>query len=240
MIRVLIVTDWPLFRVGIRVTLEHMGDCAIVGESTEADKVIELAQEQRPDVVLLDGGLLSIDAFELAQQLHKHVPTVSGLFVFAPSEDEEHLFQFVKLGAVAYEKRDIGPEELVEKVRSVSRGEYLITGNVLVRAVPEHRPIRTFSDLDILDEGEEGENGGVSGGSPLSTREIEILEHIARGSSNKEIAKTLNISDQTVKNHITSILKKLGVNDRTAAVVYALRKNWIKLNNTEAPSESVS
>lgn len=240
MVRVLIVTDWPLFRAGIRATLEHTGNCAIVGESTDSGEVIELARTHRPDVVLLDGGLVSADALEMAQQLHKHVPTVGGLFVFAPSDDEVYLFQFVKLGAVAYEQRDITPEELVEKVQRVSQGEYLISGNVLMRAVPEHRPIRTLNDLEPVKEDIEGENGETIADSPLSSREIEILEHIARGSSNKEIAKTLNISDQTVKNHITSILKKLGVNDRTAAVVYALRKNWIKLNGGSSSVESAS
>ncbi len=223
MIRVLVVTDLPLFRYGIRSTLERAGDCIVVGESTDMIEIIDLVRTEHPDVVLLDGGLTSLDPCEMARLLHQHASRNGAMFIFAPSEDEEFLFRFIKLGAVAYETRTITPQELVEKVRRVNNGEYLITSDVLLK-LP--RPYYTFEALNEL---EVKDHELVVTTCPLSSREVEILEHIAGGNSNKEIAKTLGISDQTVKNHITSILKKLDVNDRTAAVVHALRNKWISL-----------
>lgn len=224
MIRVLVVTDLPLFRYGIRSTLERAGDCVVVGESTDMIEIVDLVRTQHPDVVLLDGGISSLDPCEVAKLLHRYASRVGSMFIFAPSEDEEFLFRFVKLGAVAYETRTITPQELVEKVRRVNNGEYLISGEVLSK-LP--RPLyHTFETLNELDSKRQE---SATTPCPLSSREVEILEHIAGGNSNKEIAKTLQISDQTVKNHITSILKKLDVNDRTAAVVHALRNKWIKL-----------
>lgn len=226
-IRIIIVSELPLFRCGIRATLESMGDCVVVGESTDATELIEMAREHHPDVVLIDSGLSTVNALDIARRFHQHALNAA-MFIFASSEDEEQLFQFIKLGAVAYESRAITPEALVDKVRKVSHGEYLISNDVLSQVANISQPIKTFGGLEV----QEHEIVASVTASPLSTREIEILEFIARGNSNKEIAKVLEISDQTVKNHITSILKKLMVNDRTAAVVYALRQNWIKLEDT--------
>ncbi|HET7640348.1 MAG TPA: response regulator transcription factor, partial [Ktedonobacteraceae bacterium] len=142
--------------------------------------------------------------------------------------DEERLFQAIKVGASAYYTRNITPEELKEAVRRVSHGEYLINDDVLSKPQLASRVLKSFRELSV----EEEEPPGKDTYSPLSSREVEILDYIARGNSNKEIAKSLKISDQTVKNHITSILKKLSVNDRTAAVVHALRHGWIKMHDS--------
>jgi DNA-binding NarL/FixJ family response regulator len=226
MIKVIIVSDLPLFCCGIRSTLERKGDCIVVGESTNAAEIIELVHRHQPDVVLIDGALTSVNAFEVVQLLHQN-DVHGGIFVFAPSRDEEYLFQFVRLGAVAYELSTIAQDDLIDKVLRVSRGEYLISGEVLSSLPRPLLPLQAHDDL--LEQ--ENETAQKLKESPLSSREMEILENIARGNSNKEIAKILKISDQTVKNHITSILKKLDVNDRTAAVVYALRKKWIKIES---------
>lgn len=223
--RVLIIDDVPLFRVGLRSTLEQMGDCSIIGESIEASEILELARMQHPDVVLLHGGLRSGNAFEIACLLLRQVQQ-RGLFVLAPSGNEEQVFQFFKAGAAAYETRAIMPTELTDKMRRVAHGEYLITSEAISPTHPA-RPIRA------LDENRESAEKPSASHFPLSHREMEMLEYMARGKSNKEIAKTLRISDQTVKNHITSILKKLQVNDRTAAVVYALRRHWIRIGTSE-------
>jgi DNA-binding NarL/FixJ family response regulator len=113
-------------------------------------------------------------------------------------------------------------------VRKVSHGEYLIRDDVLSKPQLASRVLKSFRELTVE---EEETNNTKDMYSPLSSREVEILDYIARGNSNKEIAKSLKISDQTVKNHITSILKKLSVNDRTAAVVHALRHGWIKMHD---------
>ena len=223
-IRVIVIDEQPLFRAGIRATLESTGDCQIVGESTDTLDVLELARIHNPDVALIDTGLIASDPLEIARQARHLVPRMA-IIMLTPSEDEERLFQSIKVGAAAYYTRNITPTNLIEAVRKVSNGEYLIQDDVLTKPQLASRVLKSFRELTV--EEEEGEAKDLY--SPLSSREVEILDYIARGNSNKEIAKSLKISDQTVKNHITSILKKLSVNDRTAAVVHALRHGWIKM-----------
>jgi len=226
-IRVIIIDEQPLFRAGIHATLERMGDCEIVGESTDAADVLEIARTCNPDVALIDAGLTSSDPLEIARQV-RHITPRLAVIILTPSEDEERLFQAIKVGAAAYCSRHITTEELIDTVRKVSHGEYLIRDDVLSKPQLASRVLKSFRELTIE---EEDTNNTRDMYSPLSTREVEILDYIARGNSNKEIAKSLKISDQTVKNHITSILKKLSVNDRTAAVVHALRHGWIKMHD---------
>jgi len=149
----------------------------------------------------------------------------TAVILLAPTEDEEQLFAALKAGAAAYFRSDIQPDELSYGIRRVFAGEYLINDSVLTRPLVASRVLEQFRDLIAI--GKDVEPLFV----PLSAREIEVLDWIARGNSNKEIARALKISDQTVKNHITSILKKLAVNDRTQAVVFALRRGWIKLGD---------
>jgi DNA-binding NarL/FixJ family response regulator len=232
-IRVIIIDEQPLFREGIRATLQRMGDCQIVGESTDVADVLDIARTCTPDVALIDAGLAYSDPLEIARQIRYLAPRIA-IIILTPSEDEERLFQAIKVGAAAYYTRNIIPEELIEAIRKVSHGEFLIRDDVLTKPQIVTRVIQTLRDQKIIadeeKEEEEEDEETKSIYSPLSSREVEILDYIARGNSNKEIAKSLKISDQTVKNHITSILKKLSVNDRTAAVVHALRHGWIKMH----------
>ena len=226
MIRVIIVDEQPLFRQGIRCTLEQMENCTVIGDSTDAAEILELVRTGNPDVALIDAGLLSADSLEIARQMRHLFPHMA-IMILTPSEDEERLFQAIKVGAAAYYTRNITPAELQEAVRKVSVGEYLINDDVLSKPQLASRVLKSFRELAV----EEETSATKDLYSPLSGREVEILDYIARGNSNKEIAKSLKISDQTVKNHITSILKKLSVNDRTAAVVHALRHGWIKMDD---------
>lgn len=224
-IRIIIIDEQPLFRRGIRATLEQMENCVIIGESTDVEDILELARVGNPDVALIDAGLTSSDPLEIARQT-RHLAPRMAIIMLTPSEDEERLFQSIKVGAAAYYTRNISAEELIDAVRKVSHGEYLINDDILSKPQLASRVLKSFRELNV----EEEDNGTKDIYSPLSGREVEILDYIARGNSNKEIAKCLKISDQTVKNHITSILKKLSVNDRTAAVVHALRHGWIKMH----------
>jgi DNA-binding NarL/FixJ family response regulator len=226
-IRVIIIDEQPLFREGIRATLGRMENCVIVGESTDSAEVFEITRTSTPDVAIIDAGLVNADPLEIARQM-RHLAPQMAIIILTPSEDEERLFQSIKVGASAYNSRNITPEELMDAVRKVSHGEYLINDDVLSKPQLASRVLKSFRELTV----EEEEGGTKDLYSPLSTREVEILDYIARGNSNKEIAKSLKISDQTVKNHITSILKKLSVNDRTAAVVHALRHGWIKMHDS--------
>lgn len=225
-IRVIIIDEQPLFREGIRATLQRMGDCEIVGETTDAEEILEITRTCNLDVALIDAGFTSSDPLEIARQM-RHISPRIAIIVLTPSEDEERLFQSIKVGAAAYTTRNITAEELADTVRKVSHGEYLIRDDVLAKPQLASRVLKSFRELTVDEE----ENEQKDSYSPLSSREVEILDYIARGNSNKEIAKSLKISDQTVKNHITSILKKLSVNDRTAAVVHALRHGWIKMHD---------
>jgi DNA-binding NarL/FixJ family response regulator len=225
-IRVLIIDEQPLFREGIRAILERAEDCEVVGETTDLNEVLDIARVSTPEVVLIDAGLISSDPLEIARQL-RHLEPQIAIIILTPSEDEERLFQSIKVGAAAYMTRSITSQELLDTVRKVSHGEYLIQDDVLAKPQLASRVLKSFRELTV--EEEETETKDIY--SPLSSREVEILDYIARGNSNKEIAKSLKISDQTVKNHITSILKKLSVNDRTAAVVHALRHGWIKMHD---------
>ena len=224
-IRVIVVDEQPLFRIGVCTALEQMGDCTIIGTPIQIDEILELARTGSPDVALIDAGMSTGDPLEIARQIRHLAPRVA-VMILTPSEDEERLFQSIKIGASAYYTRDLTPERLTEAVRRVSKGEYLINDDVLLKPQLASRVLRSFRELAV----EDGDTATRELYSPLSNREIEILDYISRGNSNKEIAKSLKISDQTVKNHITSILKKLSVNDRTAAVVHALRHGWIKIH----------
>ncbi len=232
-IRVIIIDEQPLFREGVRATLLRMGDCDIVGESTAVADVLEIVRTCNPDVALIDAGLTYSDPLEIARQMRYLAPRIA-IIILTPSKDEERLFQAIKVGAAAYFTRNITPDELVDSIRKVSHGEYLIDEDVLAKPELATRVLDTFRKMGSTVEEEEEEEEAKNSYSPLSSREVEILDYIARGNSNKEIAKSLKISDQTVKNHITSILKKLSVNDRTAAVVHALRHGWIKMHTEDS------
>ena len=224
-IRVMLVDEHPLFRQGARCVLEQTENCMVVAEASTGQTALELARAENPDVVLVDALLSTGDALEVSRQIRHWLPRVS-IIMLTAFEDEEQLFQSMKVGVAAYFVKDIKPEELVDAVHQVYQGAYLINDNVLSRPMVASRVLRTFREMAIEDDAEV-----TPLYSPLSGREVEILDYIARGNSNKEIAKSLKISDQTVKNHITSILKKLSVNDRTAAVVHALRHGWIKMHD---------
>jgi DNA-binding NarL/FixJ family response regulator len=228
--RVLIVDDHPLFRAGVQSGLTPYPDLQVIGEAATASSALEAADAALPDVVLVDTQLRSDSAIELTKQLKKRHPQML-VVMMARIEDDEQLFQAIRSGAAAYLSKEIEAEELARVLRRVAGGEYPINDSVLSRPIVASRVLHQFQELSVLDQSADGVF------SPLTPREIEILEYVAQGNSNKEIAYQLGISDQTVKNHITSILRKLAVNDRTQAVIFALRHGWIKLEELDEPEQ---
>lgn len=222
-IKVLLVDDHALFRQGMRSALSLVDDVEVVGEASDGAEAYEKVKNFAPDVVISDVKLPSLDGLELARKIRLNFPRVA-VVILTAYDDEEQLFNAIKVGAAAYCTKDVTGDELLETVRRVFQGEYLINESVLTKPTVASRVLKQFRDLSLV--GQEIEPLFV----PLSAREIEILDYIAKGNSNKEIARALKISDQTVKNHITSILRKLAVNDRTQAVVFALRRGWIKMD----------
>jgi DNA-binding NarL/FixJ family response regulator len=223
-VRILLVDDHPLFRQGVTWTLTNQPDLEIVGEVADGQAAIQQADILLPDIILCDINLPGMNGLEVTRILKRRHPQTA-VIILTLHEDDEQLFHAIRVGASAYAIKDIAAQELISLIRRVGRGEYLINENVLSRPFVASKVLDQFRELASLDEASD------TVFSPLTPREVEILDCVARGNSNKEIARLLSISDQTVKNHITSILRKLAVNDRTQAVIYALRHGWIKLGD---------
>jgi len=221
-IRILLVDDHALIRVGMRSIIEHEPDMDIVGEADDPRSAIEAALETTPDIILMDLSLPAPGGIETTQRIKRELPAC-GIIMLAVEEDENVLFDAIKAGAAAFILKDVGPDDLVTIIRRVNDGEFLINDKVFAKPAVASRVLKEFRELAIY-----GQDAAPIF-APLSPREVEILDNIAQGMTNKQVAYALSISEQTVKNHMSSILRKLSVNDRTQAVVYAMRQGWIRM-----------
>jgi DNA-binding NarL/FixJ family response regulator len=221
-IRILIVDDHALFRVGLANILGREKEFDVIGEADSSRSAIEMAEAHNPDVILMDASLPAPGGIETTQRIRRELPATA-IVVMAADEDEEALFASIKAGAAAFVVKDISPDDLVHVVRRVSTGEFLINDKVFSKPAVASRVLKEFRELAVY--GQEAQPIFA----PLSPREVEILDNIAQGMTKKQVAYALSISEQTVKNHMSSILRKLAVNDRTQAVVYAMRQGWIKM-----------
>jgi DNA-binding NarL/FixJ family response regulator len=219
---ILLVDDHALFRVGMRRILEAEPDFDILGEADDGRQAYTVAIETSPDVVLLDLSLPAPGGVDAMSRIKRELPS-TGIIALAVAEEEEQLFEAIKAGAAAFITKDVSPTDLVTIIRRVRSGEYLINDKVFARPEVASRVLKEFRELAIYGQ----EAAPIF--APLSPREVEILDNIARGMTNKQVAYELSISEQTVKNHMSSILRKLSVNDRTQAVVYAMKQGWIKI-----------
>jgi DNA-binding NarL/FixJ family response regulator len=221
-IRIMIVDDHPLFREGLRRVLEAEDDVLVEAEVADGHEAIALAREIRPDVVLLDISLPSMNGLQVTREIKARLPDTAVINLTA-YHDEEQIIHAINAGASAYYPKEVMPDKLMFAVRQVTKGQWVIDDRVLNKEelgawlLDQYRQIAATGFIDD------------SRFVPLSSREMEILQYVVRGSSNKEIAHALQISQQTVKNHISSILRKLDAKDRTEAAVYALRHGWIRL-----------
>jgi DNA-binding NarL/FixJ family response regulator len=220
--RILIVDDHALFRVGMRNILEQEPDFEIIAEADDSRSAIDAAIATSPDVVLMDLSLPAPGGIETTQRIRRELASAA-IIVLAVEEDEDALFESIKAGAAAFILKDIAPEDLVTIIRRVVSGEYLINDKVSSKPAVASRVLKEFRELAVYGQ----EAAPIF--APLSPREVEILDNIAQGMTNKQVAYALSISEQTVKNHMSSILRKLSVNDRTQAVVYAMRQGWIRM-----------
>jgi DNA-binding NarL/FixJ family response regulator len=225
-IRIMIVDDHPLFREGLRRVLEEEQDLIVEAEVADGEQAIVLAREISPDVVLLDINLPSMNGLQVTREIKSALPHTAVINLTA-YHDEEQIIHAINAGASAYYPKEVMPDKLIFAVRQVIKGQWVIDDRLLNETELKRWLLEQYTKLaspgvpeDILFV-------------PLSSREMEILQHVVRGSSNKEIAHVLRISQQTVKNHISSILRKLDVKDRTEAAVYALRHGWIRLEDTK-------
>jgi len=220
--RILVVDDHALFRVGIANILSREPDLEVVGEAEDSRSAVDRALETSPDIVLMDLSLPSPGGIETTQRIKREIPA-TGIIVLAVNEDEDSLVDAIQAGAAAFILKDVGPDDLVTIIRRVADGEFLINDKVFSKPAVATRVLKEFRELAVYGQ----EAAPIF--APLSPREVEILDNIAQGMTNKQVAYALTISEQTVKNHMSSILRKLSVNDRTQAVVYAMRQGWIRM-----------
>jgi DNA-binding NarL/FixJ family response regulator len=219
---ILLVDDHALFRVGMRNILEKEPGMEIIGEAEDTRGAFDLSVQLSPDIILMDLSLPPPGGIETTQRIKRELPS-AGIIVLAVNEDEDALFDAIKAGAAAFILKDVSPDDLVAIIRRVAAGEYLINDKVFAKPAVASRVLKEFRELAIYGQ----EAAPIF--APLSPREVEILDNIAQGMTNKQVAYALSISEQTVKNHMSSILRKLSVNDRTQAVVYAMRQGWIRM-----------
>jgi DNA-binding NarL/FixJ family response regulator len=213
MIRVVLVDDQTLVRRGVRALLELAGDISIVGEAEDGVAGAAIIRRERPDVVLLDVRMPKAGGLDLLRELRAsgELPPTILLTTF---DDDEALLEGVKAGARGYLLKDVSLEQLTGAIRTVAAGETLIRPAVTERVLRGLEHVRR--DFDALDPPD-----------PLTRRETEILRLMAGGYSNREIAEALGTAEGTIKNHASSILSKLGVRDRTRAVLKALERGYI-------------
>ena len=224
-IRLMIVDDHPLFRAGLRRVLEMEDDLSIEGEAADGEEALAKARELRPQVILMDINLPKMNGLQVTRELTAARDDIA-VIVLTAYHDDEQMLHALRAGASAYFPKDVESQELVRAVREAAKSNYVVNDAVLAKPQVAAWLIGQFEQMAVT-----GDESPEYTFQPLSSREMEILKCITRGQSNKEIAKLLGISRQTVKNHMTSILRKLAVNDRTQAAVYALRRGWIRLQD---------
>ena len=220
-IQVFIVSQQFLFRQGIEHSLTSMEDIEISGATEVNDEVLSAIDTLLPDVALVDIDSSSDDSLTLARKIKQRSPNI-GIVVLISNPDDTQIFQALKAQAAACLNKDITADQLVDTVRRVARGEHPINESLTARPKVAEQVLRQFQELSLRSEAEDFI-------SPLTPREMEILNYIAQGYLNKEIAAKLGISEQTIKNHVTSILRKLNANARTEAVVIAIKQGLISL-----------
>ena len=208
-IRILLVDDQALFREGLRTLLSVQGDLEVVGEAGNGEEALRLALSLRPAVVLMDLQMPVLDGVAATRRLHESLPECR-VIVLTTFDDDEYVFEGLRAGAVGYLLKDAPSAKLIEAIRAAARGESFLEPSVAAKVVAEF--MRLANQAPRLAEPLV---------EPLSEREREILRLVASGASNREIAARLVIAEGTVKNHVTNILAKLDVKDRTQAALRA-------------------
>jgi len=213
-IRVLLVDDHALFRKGLASLIDPLEDMEVVGEAGDGREALERARELMPDLILMDIQMPGWDGLKATQLIKEEMPYVK-IVMLTVSDDDKDLFEAIKQGAQGYLLKDIEPEELFELLRGVYRGE---------------APISHLTAARILDEFTrlaQKESWVPIAGNNITPREKEVLQLVAQGATNKEIASQLFIAENTVKNHLRNILAKLHLGNRVQAAAYALREGLI-------------
>jgi len=222
-IKIIVVDDHPLFRQGVADALGLETDFEIIAQAADGDYALQLIRSLSPDVAVLDVNLPGMNGQQITH-LVKAEKMTTRIVLLTGYDDQEQILHAALAGAAGYCAKDIQPPLLIKAVRQVALGNYAIGDQIF-----DQKEFESWLSRE-LDAARRSYSEPGSPFHPLSDREMEVLSCVVRGMSNKEIASLLGISHQTVKNHVTSILRKFGVEDRTQAVVYALKRGWVKLD----------
>jgi len=218
LIRLLIVDDHTIVRRGIRALLATEADIEVVGEASNGREAIAQAARLNPDVILIDLMMPEIDGIEAVRRITAE-NTDARILVLTSFATDDKVFPAIKAGALGYLLKDSAPESLIDAIRQVYRGESSLHPKIARKLLKEFsRPIEQAPTPD-----------------PLTQREVEVLKLVANGMSNQEIADSLNVSEATVRTHVSHILGKLHLASRTQAVLYALREGLTALSGEDAP-----
>ena len=221
-INVAIIDRSELFKAGVRQKLATQRDFRLMDSDPDSE-LLQFIDANSIDVVLLDIDSPISKGLELSRAITQHYPNTRVVVLSSYFSDEE-LFETLKTGAVAYIDKRTSTEELVNVIRRASRGEYPINDSVYANPAIADRVIRQFQEIASMGLVKE------KVAAPLTPREIQILSCIAGGSTNKYVAHKLGISEQTIKNHVSAILRKLNANDRAHAVALAIRNQWVAVD----------
>ena len=216
-IRILIADDHTMFRQGLRRLLEAVPDFEVVGEASNGEEVCNLAATLKPDIVLMDIHMPHLDGVQATRYIAKHIEDIK-VIILTMSREKDYVLEAIKSGASGYFLKESDVNDLIAAIRAVARGETILEPALAQRVLQEFRQNtpsrRRHSELlELLDE-----------------REIQILRGVAHGWTNQEIAERLGLSEKTVKNHLSVIFRKLQLENRTQAAIYALQKGLVPLD----------
>jgi len=218
---VLIADDHALFRRGLEMVLQGEAGLELVGQASDGQEAVELAGEVVPDVVLMDIRMPKMTGIEAARAMKEVAPSIK-IVILTISDEDEDLFEAIRAGAIGYLLKDIPLDELADSVRAVHDGQSLINPAMAGKLITE------FATLARRDSDEEPSKHAPA--LKLTDREMEVLRLVARGLNNRDIAKELFISENTVKNHVRNILEKLQTHSRMEAVMIAVREKLIEIS----------
>jgi DNA-binding NarL/FixJ family response regulator len=216
-IRVLVVDDHALFRRGLQMVLEQEPDIEVVGEASDGGEAVQQAADTLPDIVLMDVRMPKRGGIDACTSIHETVPSAK-IIMLTISDEEADLYEAIKAGAMGYLLKEISIEEVASAIRAVHGGQSLISPSMASKLLNEFASmIKRTDDRQQLPT------------PRLTDREMEVLKFVAKGLNNRDIAKELFISENTVKNHIRNILEKLQLHSRMEAVVYAVREKLLEI-----------
>ena len=220
---VMIIDEEAFFRAGVRQVLAEQPDFEVL-DCDPSDGTLEMIDNHLPNIALLGSSLGALQGLELGRKIARYYPNTR-VIMMSPNPDDEELFEVIKTAAVACLSRNTAAEDLISTIRRASQGEYPINESLITRPRVAQRVLEQFQDISTMDKAME------TVVAPLTRREAQILNYVSKGNTNKQIADILGISEQTIKSHISAILRKLNANDRAHAVALAMRNGWISMND---------